>query len=159
MARQNPCAQEWERCLPHLRRYALWLTHRADDADDLVQTTVERGLERIDQFRYGTDMRRWLFTIMRRVHIDARRKASRRGVHFSAEENGYEEPTPGSQESHMHLREVVEKTTALSDGERRVLRLSVIEGHNHAAIAERLNVAEGTVKSRLSRARRTLASE
>ena len=64
--------------LPRLRRYARALVKNADAADDLVQDCVERSLSRLHQFRDGTDMRLWLFTIMHSIFVNgvSRRKTT-----------------------------------------------------------------------------------
>lgn len=144
--------------IPHLRRYAGALTRNRADMEDLVQDCLERALARQQQFRPGTDLRRWLFTILRNLHIDGRRKAARRGHHLPIEDWNGETATPESQYFHYRLGEVEARMRQLRPCDRRVVLLSVLSGLSHDGIAQRMNVATGTVKSRLSRARRALAA-
>ena len=61
--------------LPNLRAFARSLTHNVDDADDLVQEALLRALANISQFRPGTSMSAWLFTILRNAFYSRHRKA------------------------------------------------------------------------------------
>lgn len=151
-------AQQIENELPHLRRYAGALTRDRADMEDLVQDCVERALSRGAQFRPGTDLRRWLFTILRNIHIDGRRKIARRGHHMPFEDWHAETRSPPAQYYYLRLGEVEERLRRLRSCDRRIVLLSVLGGMNHEGIARRMNVAVGTVKSRLSRARQALAA-
>ena len=144
--------------IPHLRRYAGALTRDRADMEDLVQDCVERALSRSDQFEPGTDLRRWLFTILRNIHIDGRRKAARRGHHVPIEDWHAETSSHAPQYYYLRLGEVAKRMQELRPCDRRIVLLSVLSGMNHDGIARRMNVAIGTVKSRLSRARRALAA-
>lgn len=144
--------------IPHLRRYAGALTRDRPEADDLVQDCLERALARSHQFRPGTDLRRWLFTILRNLHIDRRRRDARRGQHLPFEE--WRDAAPAGEQQYYWLRlsEVTGRMRRLRPCDRRIVLLSVVAGLGHATIARRMGVATGTVKSRLSRARRALAA-
>ena len=151
-------SQQIQQEIPHLRRYAGALTRNRADMEDLVQDCLERALARQEQFRPGTDLRRWLFTILRNLHIDSRRKSARRGHHVPIEDWHGETATPESQYYQLRLGEIEGKMQKLRPCDRRIVLLSVLSGLSHDGIAERMNVATGTVKSRLSRARRALAA-
>ncbi|GIX17024.1 MAG: DNA-directed RNA polymerase sigma-70 factor [Rhodothalassiaceae bacterium] len=145
-----------EREIPHLRRYARALTRDPDDADDLVQDTLERAIARLDQFQPGTDLRSWMFTIMHNLFIDGCRRARRRGESVEIEDwmaNASAEP---SQLDAVTVREVIEKMDHLSPHEREVLEKVAIDGMKYEEAAAELGVAVGTVKSRLFRARESL---
>lgn len=144
--------------MPHLNRYARSLASgTATEADDLVQVCLERALRYRHQFRPGTDLRCWLFTIMRNAHIDEQRKVTRRGRHIPLEDWHDESHRPANQERYVELQEVQQRLSRLRPCDRQVVRMSVIAGLPHEIIAKRLDVAVGTVKSRLSRARRAIA--
>ncbi len=144
--------------IPHLRRYAGALTRDRADMEDLVQDCLERALSRRDQFQEGTDLRRWLFTILRNIHIDDRRKTARRGQHVPIEEWHAETRSAPPQYFYLRLGEVQERMRQLRPCDRRIVLLSVLSDMDHGRIAKRMKVAVGTVKSRLSRARRALAA-
>ena len=64
--------------IPHLRAFAISLSGSVDRADDLVQTTLLKGLSNLDKFQPGTSMQAWLFTILRNdssCHADPTEKA------------------------------------------------------------------------------------
>ena len=147
-----------EQELPHLRRYARSLTRNPADTEDLVQDCLERALSHIDQFEPGTDLRRWLFTILRNIHIDGRRRDSRRGHHVPIEDWHRESHTPAPQYFHLRVKEVEDRIDELRGCDRKIVLLSVFTDMKHEAIAKQMNIAVGTVKSRLSRARRALAA-
>lgn len=145
--------------LPHLRRYALSLARDRAAADDLVQDTVLRAMERSHQFQPDTHLRRWLFTILRNASIDRARKVQRRGPeHELGDVSEAATARPATQEAQLALSEVMSRIGELDASHRRILRLSVFEGLDHATIAARMEIAVGTVKSRLSRARAKLAA-
>ncbi len=155
---QTDLSQRIQEEIPHLRRYAGALTRDRADMEDLVHDCVERALSRSDQFRPGTDFRRWLFTILRNIHIDGRRKTARRGHHLPIEDWHAETRSPAPQYHYLRLGEVQERLNALRPCDRSIVLLSVFDGMDQDRIARRMNVAVGTVKSRLSRARRALAA-
>ena len=68
-----------ERCLTRLWRYALLLSKAPDVAEDLVQATCLRAIERADQYTPGTRLDRWLFTILRSIWLNEQRARRVRG--------------------------------------------------------------------------------
>lgn len=147
--------------IPHLRRYARSLTRDATDAEDLLQDCLERALSRLDQFEPGSELRRWLFTIMRNLHIDACRKARRRGPEVAIDDvhrETHQTHLAAPQEAHMEVKAIERRLRKLRRCDRQVILLSAFSTMSQAAIARKLDVAVGTVKSRLSRARTLLAA-
>ena len=145
-----------EREIPHLRRYARALTRDPDDADDLVQDTLERAITRLDQFQPGTDLRSWMFTIMHNLFIDGCRRARRRGESVAIEEWMADASAEPAQLDAVAVREVLDHIADLSPHEREVLERVAIDGLKYEEAAAELGVAVGTVKSRLFRARENL---
>jgi len=143
--------------LPHLRRYAHSMTRNTDDAEDLVQDCIVRAISKEDQFEPGTHPRRWLFTILRNMNIDRHRRSARRGVHVSVADWHEETHQPPAQEDRMALVDLKDRIDELRPCDRKVLYLSVFAGLRHEQIADRMDIAVGTVKSRLSRTRAALA--
>lgn len=139
-----------------LRRYARSLTRDRDGADDLVQAGVLRALSRAELFQPGTNLRAWLFTIMRNEFISSMRTARSRGVHVSVDDVGHRLPVAPSQEACVELNELRGAVMELPCEERWLLGAVVYEGHSYADAAAKLNVAVGTVKSRVARTRARL---
>ncbi|MBO6784504.1 MAG: sigma-70 family RNA polymerase sigma factor [Alphaproteobacteria bacterium] len=148
---------EIETHLPVLRRFALALARDPELADDLVQNCVARAIERIDQFEPGTNLRAWLFTILRNMHLDDRRKVARgpllQDIDDSTDMNL---TTPPEQEWAVRLREFARSFAELPVADQDVIVLVAVDGMSYADVSEVLEVPVGTVKSRLSRARARL---
>ncbi len=144
--------------IPTLRRFARSLTRDRDRADDLVQDCLLRAIENIDKWQAGTSMRAWLFVMLRNLFYNKIRKA--KGERESVDELQAKSPTvtPANQEHSLALKDLGEAFEQLSDDHRDVISLVVIQGLEYETTAEVLNVKVGTVKSRLSRARRELAA-
>ena len=151
-------SDQFEAELPHLRRYAMSLTRDSEKADDLVQDCAVRALSRTRQYKDGTHLRRWLFTILRNINIDGHRRTARRGIHVPVEDHANDVKQPASQEDHLELRQVGERIGELRPCDRKILYLSVFTDLAQDQIARRMEIPVGTVKSRLSRARQQLAA-
>jgi RNA polymerase sigma-70 factor (ECF subfamily) len=148
-----------------LYRVARGLTGRDDDAEDLVQETYARAIAAWAQFTAGSNLRAWLFRILRNAHIDAYRRARTNPVRLGWEDELTDEaalprePLRGDAELER-LRTVVsgdiEAALASLGVDARAIILLDLEGFTEGELAEALGCAVGTVKSRLSRARATL---
>ena len=139
-----------------LQRYARKLAKDPDEADELVQDSFERAIRRFDQFKTGTNLRSWLFTIMHNIFCDRFRHRRRRGVVHSLDETAYDIPRPASQMASIELREVSNGFEKLSRPQRELIVTVGLEGKTYEQAARHYGVAVGTIKSRLSRARGSL---
>ena len=142
--------------IPALHRYARRLTGTTDRADDLVQDCLERAVAHYEQFQPGSNLRAWLFTILHNVHCDQRRQAARRGVQVPIEDWIQELRSPAPQPGQLEVGDLSRAFDCLSEAHRQVLILAGLEGLSCQEAAKQLQVAVGTVKSRLFRARATL---
>jgi RNA polymerase sigma-70 factor (ECF subfamily) len=149
--------------LDALYSFALKLSRSRDDAEDLVSDTILRAFERWEQYRLGTNIRAWLFTILYHVFVSRKRRIDAREVQPLEDEDGWTgfeavgEVDPEGRFFDSFLDESI--TTAieqLPDEYRAALVLSDLHGLRYAEIAGILSVPEGTVKSRLFRGRRIL---
>ena len=150
--------------LPRLRRFALALARAADAADDLVQATVARALERQEQREAGTRLDRWLFQIMKSVWLNSCKPASvRRTEPLSDHDTG--KAMAGSldgataMDAQLTLDEVRIAFGCLSIEQQRALLLVTVEGYSHKEAAALLDVPIGSVISRIARGRIALAAE
>lgn len=147
--------------LPRLRRFARALTGNAADADDLVQVAIERGLERRAQWRPGTRLDSWMFTIMKHAWIDETRSRTRRGRLFAPPELG--EHVAGddaaSTQARLEAREAAEAMSRLPEEQRLAVALVLVEGLSYKEAAEVLEIPMGTLTSRLVRGRQALLAE
>lgn len=147
---------EIEQEIPRLRRYARYLARDVDQADDLVQDCLTRAIAKIDSWQPGTNLRAWLFVILRNAYISEVRRSSRMPFGTSDAEDDFRLVVSGGQEASLELLEVREALDSLSIEHREVLHLVAVEGLKYEEAAEILEVPVGTVRSRLSRARSAL---
>ena len=140
-----------------LRAFAMSLARNHATADDLVQDTIVKAWSNIDKFTPGTDLRAWLFTILRNTFFSHRRKVSREvsdpdGIHA-----GKLSVLP-QHDGRLALREFLVAFNQLSAEHREVLMLVGANGYSYEEAAQMMGVATGTAKSRASRARVHLAA-
>ncbi|KEO61365.1 RNA polymerase sigma factor [Thioclava indica] len=139
-----------------LRAFALSLTRNGASADDLVQDTIVKAWSNIDKFEKGTNLRAWLFTILRNTFYSDRRKRKREvadpdGVHAASL---FEKP---AHDGRLAMSDFVRAFDQLSPEHREVLTLVGASGFSYEEAAGMMSVAVGTVKSRANRARARLA--
>jgi RNA polymerase sigma-70 factor, ECF subfamily len=141
---------------PDLFHYALQLTRKRCDAEDLVQDTMERALSKRHLFQPGTSLRAWAFTILRNRFLTQCRDRRRWGDAADFDGAIAKASTPASQEDSSHLGAVYRALRTLPKRDQRVIELAALRGLDYGDVAQRLGVPSGTVRSRLCRARRRL---
>ncbi len=137
--------------IPRLRRYARALTGNGDLADDLVQDTLERALGKWRLWQQSRELRPWLFSIMHNLHVDGRRREHR--VDFRDTDDLPLPAQRANQQDSLELRDLDRALALLPPDQREVLLLVGLEELSYAEVARALNIPQGTVMSRLSRAR------
>lgn len=144
-----------------LYNFARHLSHNPVEAEDLVQETYARALGAVGQFQDGSNLKSWLYRILRNTFLDLYRKEQRArtdaGLDTVADER---RPTTDDgalpeQERQVMGRELERAMMSLTE-EARVAVLLDLEGFSEAEMAECLGCAPGTIKSRLFRARAAL---
>ncbi|HEU4719744.1 MAG TPA: sigma-70 family RNA polymerase sigma factor [Gemmatimonadaceae bacterium] len=149
--------------LDALYSFALKLSRARDEAEDLVSDTVLRAFERWEQYRLGTNIRAWLFTILYHLFVSRKRRIGAREVPESdagpgratRDAVGDADPEGTFYDSFLD-DEIVRAIDALPEEYRTAVVLSDIQELRYAEIAKILGIPEGTVKSRLFRGRRLL---
>ena len=144
--------------LPRLRRFAHTLSRHGADADDLTQATVERALRSRDQWQPGTRLDSWLYRIMRNLWIDTARARVRKERHEAPEDEARsigEDPRDAIADS-LELKRAMAAMERLSDEQREVVALILVEGFGYREVSEMLDLPIGTVSSRLVRGRMAL---
>lgn len=156
---RSPAIPSWDEeileHLPALYRYALDLARNSHAAEDLVHDTVIKAYACIDKFQRGSNLRAWLFTILRNTLYTGLRKQKRE----IADSDGLYAASLVTQPEHEGRLAIVEFLTAfyqLSAEHRDVVTLIGVAGHSHNMDARMIGIPVGTVKSRLSRARAQL---
>ena len=143
--------------LPRLRRFARSLSRNQHDADDLVQSAVERAWKNSAQLRPDANLASWMFGIMKNAWIDDRRAKTRRGEVALPEDSG-DHPAIPAADANANLWAVSEAMTKLPDEQRLAVALVLVEGLSYREAAEALDVPIGTLTSRLARGRSALAT-
>ncbi|WP_277755864.1 RNA polymerase sigma factor [Serratia oryzae] len=143
--------------LSRLWRYGLVLCHRRDIADDLVQATCVRALERAAQFSAGTRMDRWLFSILHSIWLnEVRAQHIRQGQGFVDAE---ELADSASNDDPIWANQVMQRVNRLPEAQRNAVFLVYVEDLSYREAAEVLGVPLGTIMSRLATARLRLAND
>lgn len=144
-------------CLARLWRYGLVLSGNRDVAEDLVQATCLRALERADQFMPGTRLDRWLFTILHSIWLnELRARRIRLGGGFVDPETLVAPGGAEAIEANIFLGEVLREVQGLPEAQRATVFLVYVEGLTYREAADVLDVPIGTVMSRLAAARLAL---
>ena len=140
-----------------LRGYALKLTRNNDDADDLVQETMLKAFKNDEKFEQGTNMKGWLYTIMRNIFINNYRRLVNSHVFTDDTDNQYyinssSNASKNLGESRLILQEIHTAIDALSDNLKTPFMMSY-NGYKYEEIAKTLAIPLGTVKIRIHNAR------
>lgn len=142
--------------IPRLRRYARVLVRDPVYADDLVQECLTRAVARLDSYVPGTNLRAWLFVILRNVVINEYHRGRRGPALLELSEAHAYAAAAADQEQHLMLDEVRKAVDRLPDDQRDIILLVPVGGLAYEEVAQILDIPIGTVRSRLSRARTAL---
>ncbi len=162
-----------EEAIPHMQflyNFAYRMTGNEEDAKDLVQETYMKAFRFWEQYEPGTNIKAWLFKIMKNSYINKYRKAAKEPgkVDYEEVKNFYETVRDESFETsdlqehifeNIFEDEVIEALNKLPDEFRTVVILADIEGQSYEEIADFLDIPIGTVRSRLHRGRKMLRKE
>lgn len=140
--------------LPKLRRFARALTRNVDDADDLVQISLERALGHLEQWQPDTRLDSWLYRIVKNAWIDELRARSRREAPLADPEQANE--IPDQRPDPADKLSVEQAMARLPEEQRLAVALVLIEGLPYREAAQIIGVPMGTLTSRLARARTAL---
>ena len=143
--------------LPRLWRFAIRLARHQQDAEDLVQRTCVRALERRHQYQEGSAVLSWLFSIMHSIWLnEIRTRQVRRNGQLEWDDDSIElidNGMEGNPEHDLFYRQVIAAVEALPEAQRSVMLLVAVEGLSYREAAEILDIPLGTIMSRLARAR------
>lgn len=165
--RHPPFAEQLLGQAATLYNFARYLCRDAALAEDLMQDTFARALDAESKFALGSNLKAWLFRILRNVYLDGRRRDRRNPVALSHDDDGREPAAPevwlrGDIEIEflrgLVARDIESALARLSEDARAVILLD-LEGCTETEIAGVMDIAIGTVKSRLARARAVLREQ
>lgn len=156
MSRKTEFKRELIAHLPNLRAFAYSLCGNMDKADDYVQETLMKAWAAMDSYEPGSNMKAWLFTILRNVFYSECRKR-RREVEDADGVLAGRLSVHAAQHGHMDLQDLTRVIQELPPEQREALVLVGASGLSYEEAAEICGCAVGTIKSRVSRARQRLA--
>lgn len=145
-----------------LKPYAMNLTRSVEDTEDLIQDTMIKALVNFDKFQEGTNLKAWLYTIMKNIFINNYRKKSKFNFVRDESENGYminlsTQKTFNLVESYQ-LQEELTNVIDIVDKNLSTAFVMHYEGVKYEEISEKLNLPLGTVKSRIFLAKKKMQS-
>lgn len=143
-----------------LRPFALNLTRNVEDSEDLIQDTVVRALTNEDKFTEGTNLKAWLFTIMKNIFINNYRRNAKRNTIIDTTDNLYyinsADAVTGNDAEVSFVMEHVNDAMQTINPDYSIPFLMHFEGFKYLEIADILDLPLGTVKSRIFFARKEL---
>jgi RNA polymerase sigma-70 factor, ECF subfamily len=141
--------------LPPLRSFAISLTRCVDQAEDLVQETVLKAISKQEKFEAGTNLRAWLFTILRNQFFSENRKSMREVEDVDGSYAATMISMP-DHEDRIMIQDLAAALAKLPQGQREAMMLVGLEGMTYDEAAQTLGCAIGTIQSRVNRARNRL---
>lgn len=150
-----PFDRQLQHQIPALRRYARSLLHNASQADDLVQDSLIRALERRHLWQPDSDLRAWLFTMMHNLFVNQVRKLQRQPIPVTLVDE-LESDTQAAPDQVARNQQLQRQMARLPFAQREVLALVALEGFGYQQVADILDIPIGTVMSRLNRARESM---
>lgn len=143
-----------------LRSLALKLTHHSEDAEDLIQETFLKALKNQSKFKEGTNLRGWLYTILRNTFINSYRKKRNQNTYTDDSENQYilgsitSDPETEA-DSTMNLNTILDNIETIEKSYLDAFMMH-FNGYKYDEIAQRMDIPLGTVKSRIFLARKKM---
>ncbi len=142
--------------IPNMRAFAISLCGNRDRADDLVQEALVKAWNHLESFEQGTNLKAWLFTILRNAYFSELRK-TKREIADSDGQFAARQAVPAEQQGHLDLVDLNNALAKLPADQREAVILVGAEGFSYEDAAGICGCAVGTVKSRVNRARTKLA--
>jgi RNA polymerase sigma factor (sigma-70 family) len=146
-----------------LERFALSLTNNTDDAMDLVQETFLKAILNREKFAEYTNLKAWVYTIMKNSFINNYRRSTRQSTTFDNTKDNYylnnsKVANAGNPESDLRASEIQARIDRLEDDLKIPFQMYQ-EGYKYKEIAEEMNIKIGTVKSRIHFGRKKLQEQ
>jgi len=146
-----------------LKPFAVTLTRDSDAAQDLYQETLFRALANKDKYNVGTNIKAWLYTIMRNIFINNYRRKAKQNTIFDSTPNDFllnqaQVSTVNAAESVLKLKDIQQAIHHLPEIFRNPFLL-YFDGYKYHEIADMLDEPLGTIKSRIHFARKLLKAQ
>lgn len=140
----------------NLKKFAYKLTRNQADAEDLLQSTLLRAIEKKHLFQEGSNLFSWTSKIMYNMFVSAYRRKTKFETQYDPENYIQHESVEASQEIQMEYKNVQSAINSLSSDHKDIITMACIKGMRYAEVSKKLKIPVGTVRSRLSRARENL---
>ncbi len=146
-----------------LKPFAVTLTRDSEAAQDLYQETLYRALANKDKYNVGTNIKAWLYTIMRNIFINNYRRKAKQNTIFDSTPNDFllnqaQVTTANAAESILKLKDIQQAVHHLPEIFRNPFLL-YFDGYKYHEIADMLGEPLGTIKSRIHFARKLLKAQ
>ncbi|MEO7307125.1 MAG: RNA polymerase sigma factor [Ferruginibacter sp.] len=147
----------------YLRPFAMTLTRDVESAKDLIQETLYRALANKEKYNAGTNIKAWMYTIMRNIFINNYRRTAKQNTIFDNTPNDFlldynQVTTANAAESNLSIKEIKEAVYQLPEIFKNPFEL-YFEGYKYHEIADILAEPLGTIKSRIHFARKLLKQQ
>lgn len=152
MFAQNDLIKE----MPKLQKFAIKLTRNSAAADDLVQATLLRALEKNSYFETGTDLFKWTSKIMYNIFVTDYRRRTKFESQYDPEIQIAAQSVDADQQTKSEVKALGRAMEKMSAEHKEILVLVCVKGLQYQEVADMLRIPVGTVRSRLSRARSQL---
>lgn len=142
--------------MPKLRKFAGKLTRNTSEAEDLLQSTLLRAMEKNSYFETGTDLFKWTSKIMYNIFVTDYRRKTKFETQYDPEFHIENRAVEADQHIKMEVKALGKAMEKMSSEHKEILILVCVKGMQYQEVAEMLSIPVGTVRSRLSRARSQL---
>lgn len=139
--------------MSRLGRFAMRLTRNTHNAEDLLQATLLRAIEKKNLFEEGTNLFKWTSKLMFNIFVSGYRRKKKFETQYDPEPHISRMSVPPTQEVHVELIQLSDNLLRLNRKHQEIIDLVCIQQMHYAEAAKTLRVPVGTVRSRLSRAR------
>ncbi len=141
-----------------LRKFALRLTKDGCDAEDLLQSTLLRAIEKKHLFKEDTNLYSWVSRMMFNLFVSQYRRKTKFETQYDPAPYIEKQTIEANQDTKIELQDVQYAMDQLSSDHQDILVMVCVKGMPYADVSEQLQIPVGTVRSRLSRARESLQS-
>jgi RNA polymerase sigma-70 factor (ECF subfamily) len=142
--------------MERLEKFAFRLTQNHADAADLTQATLLRAIEKKDCFEAGSNLFSWLSKILYNLFVTNYRRKAKFESQYDPEPHIMKQSIPSNLDKEIELKKVDEALACLSREHSQIIEMICVKGMKYQEVSEELDIAVGTVRSRLSRAREGL---
>ncbi|MDL2311609.1 RNA polymerase sigma factor [Bacteroidales bacterium OttesenSCG-928-B11] len=146
-----------------LRQYARSLTMNHEDASDLVQDTYMKVMQNSDYYKEDTNLKAWVYTIMKNTFINNYRRKQRSKVVVEQREdlyhlNNFVSSPSDAADMNFYVKDINEKILEKKEDQRKPFEM-FLDGFKYQEIADEMNISIGTVKSRIFFTRKKLMED